>query len=197
MLSKLDSMIRTLKHDKQKRLKGENEMKNTTRILAATIVAIASIGGSAWAQSLYGQERARAIGEMTDEAIVEALREDGRVSMSGGFFETDSDALTGTSGEVLFKVASGMALFPEARLVIVGHTDSVGDFYYNIDLSERRANAVRDALLGEPYNVAEERLVAMGAGPIAPVASNLGEEGRALNRRVEFIVLDEELLNQN
>ena len=70
-----------------------------------------------------------------------------------------------------------MALFPEARLVIVGHTDSVGDFYYNIDLAERRANAVREALVGEPYNVAEERLVAMGAGPIAPVASNLGEEG--------------------
>ena len=172
-------------------------MNNTIRILAAAMVAIVSIGGSAWAQSLYGQERARAIGEMTDKAIVEALREDGRVSMSGGFFETDSDALKGTSGEVLFKVASGMALFPEARLVIVGHTDSVGDFYYNIDLAERRANAVRDALLGEPYNIAEERLVAMGAGPIAPVASNLGEEGRALNRRVEFIVLDEELLNQN
>ena len=172
-------------------------MKIAAQILGATIVALASIVGSVEAQSIYGQERARAIGEMTDEAIVEALREDGRVSMSGGFFETDSDALTGTSAEVLFKVASGMALFPEARLVIVGHTDSVGDFYYNIDLAERRANAVREALVGEPYNVAEERLVAMGAGPIAPVASNLGEEGRALNRRVEFIVLDEELLNQN
>jgi len=172
-------------------------MKNATHIFGAAAMALTLVAGSAAAQSLYGQERARAIGEMTDEAIVEALREDGRVSMSGGFFETDSEALTGTSGEVLFKIASGMALFPEARLVIVGHTDSTGDFYYNIDLAERRANAVRNALLGEPYNVAEERLVAMGAGPIAPVASNLGEEGRALNRRVEFIILDEELINQN
>ena len=172
-------------------------MKNVTSIMGATIIGLASFAVSVEAQSLYGQERARAVGEMTDEAIVEALREDGRVSMSGGFFETDSDALTETSAEVLFKVASGMALFPEARLVVVGHTDSVGDFYYNIDLAERRANAVRNALLGEPYNVAEDRLVAMGAGPIAPVASNLSDEGRALNRRVEFIVLDEELLNQN
>ncbi len=172
-------------------------MKNKTQLLGVVAIAIAVTGGSAAAQSVYGQERARAIGEMTDEAIVEALREDGRVSMSGGFFETDSDTLAGTSGEVLFKIASGMALFPEARLVIVGHTDSTGDFYYNIDLAERRANAVRNALLGEPYNVAEDRLVAMGAGPIAPVASNLSEEGRALNRRVEFIILDEELLNKN
>ena len=172
-------------------------MKYTTQILGAAAMSLALVGGTVEAQSLYGQERARAVGEMTDEAIVEALREDGRVSMSGGFFETDSDALTETSAEVLFKVASGMALFPEARLVVVGHTDSTGDFYYNIDLAERRANAVRNALLGEPYNIPEERLVAMGAGPIAPVASNLSEEGRALNRRVEFIVLDEELLNQN
>ena len=179
------------------KVKTGEHMNITTQIIGAATLVLALAGGSVEAQSLYGQERARAIGEMTDEAIVEALREDGRVSMSGGFLETDSDALTGTSSEVLFKIASGMALFPEARLVIVGHTDSVGDFYYNIDLAERRANAVRNALLGDPYNIAEDRLVAMGAGPIAPVASNLSEEGRALNRRVEFIVLDEELLNQN
>ena len=159
-------------------------------------VALAITGSIGLAQS-FGQERARAIGEMTDAAIVEALREDGRVSMSGGFFDTDSDALTGTSSEVLFKIASAMASLPEMRLVIVGHTDSVGDFNYNIDLAQRRANAVRNTLLGEPYNVAAERLVAMGAGPIAPVASNLGDEGRALNRRVEFVLLDEELRGSN
>ena len=172
-------------------------MKYKKHVLGAAALSVAFFGASVEAQSLYGQERARAIGEMTDEAIVAALRQDGRVSMSGGFFATNSDMLTETSAQVLFKIASGMALFPEARLVIVGHTDTVGDFYYNIDLAERRAKSVRDALLGEPYNVPEERLVAMGAGPIAPVASNLSDEGRALNRRVEFIILDEKLLVQN
>jgi len=171
-------------------------MKKISKGLTVMAIALAITGSSALAQS-FGQERARAIGEMTDAAIVEALREDGRVSMSGGFFDTDSDALTGTSSEVLFKVASAMTSLPEMRLVIVGHTDSVGDFNYNIDLAQRRANAVRNTLLGEPYNVAAERLVAMGAGPIAPVASNLGDEGRALNRRVEFVLLDEELRGSN
>ena len=171
-------------------------MKRISKGLTVMAIALAVTGSSSLAQS-FGQERARAIGEMTDAAIVAALREDGRVSMSGGFFDTDSDALTGTSSEVLFKIASAMASLPEMRLVIVGHTDSVGDFNYNIDLAERRANAVRNTLLGEPYNVAAERLVAMGAGPIAPVASNLGEEGRALNRRVEFVLLDEELRGSN
>jgi len=172
-------------------------MRKTLTYAGAIMIALSIAGSSASAQSVYGQERARAIGEMTDEAIVAALQEDGRVSMSGGFFTTDNAALTETSSEVLFKVASAIALLEEMRLVIVGHTDSVGDFYYNIDLAERRANAVRDALLSEPYNVNEERLVAMGAGPIAPVASNLSEEGRALNRRVEFIILDEELMTGN
>ncbi|MDG2378212.1 MAG: OmpA family protein, partial [Tateyamaria sp.] len=112
-------------------------------------------------------------------------------------FDYDSAELTGTSSEVLVKVASAMATLTEMRLVLVGHTDSTGDFNYNIDLSARRANAVRRALLGEPYNIAPERLVAIGVGPIAPVASNLGDEGRALNRRVEFVMLDEELRTSN
>ncbi|NOE32248.1 DUF1214 domain-containing protein [Ruegeria sp. HKCCD7318] len=171
-------------------------MRNVKTCMTAIAIALAVTTGPLHAQQ-FGQERARAVGELTDEAVVSALREDGRVSMSGGFFETDSDALTGTSPEVLFKVASAMATLPEMRLAIVGHTDSVGDFAYNIYLAERRAAAVRNALMGEPYNVAAERLVAMGAGPIAPVASNLSEEGRALNRRVEFVLLNEDMIQQN
>jgi outer membrane protein OmpA-like peptidoglycan-associated protein len=58
-----------------------------------------------------------------------------------------------------------------------------------LDLSKRRADAVRNALLEDPYNVEPERLVALGVGQIAPVASNKSEEGQALNRRVEFIVI--------
>lgn len=165
------------------------------RVFAAICLVCASAVSttSAYAQA-YGQERARAIGELTDGAIVEALQEEGRVSMSGGFFEFDSAELTRTSPEILFKIARAMDTLTEMRLAIVGHTDSVGNFNYNVDLSERRAESVREALLGEPYNVNPERLVAMGAGPIAPVMSNKSDEGRALNRRVEFILLDEELM---
>ncbi len=73
--------------------------------MTAIALVLAVTGAPLQAQQ-FGQERARAVGELTDAAVISALREDGRVSMSGGFFETDSDALTGTSPEVLFKVAS-------------------------------------------------------------------------------------------
>jgi outer membrane protein OmpA-like peptidoglycan-associated protein len=152
-------------------------------------LATATGTGPLFAQSPYGMERARAVGELTHEAIAQALQDEGRVSMSGGFFEFDKADLTQTSSEVLFKVAKAMESIPELRMVIVGHTDATGDFNYNLDLSQRRADAVRNALLGEPYNVEAERLVALGVGQIAPVASNKSEEGQALNRRVEFIVI--------
>lgn len=158
-------------------------------VFTAALVASMSV-----AQSPYGQERARAIGELTDEAIAAALNEDGRVSMSGGFFEFDSAELTGTAPEVLFKIANVMKTAENMRIAIVGHSDSTGDFNYNVELSRLRAEAVRNELLEEPYNVEADRLVAMGAGSIAPVVSNKSEEGRALNRRIEFVLLNEEMM---
>jgi outer membrane protein OmpA-like peptidoglycan-associated protein len=165
--------------------------------LAATLFAIT--GTCAVAQTLSrvgGDNRAKAIGEMTDARVMEVLRADGRVAMSGQFFETDSTDLSSDAAVILFKLAKAMESLPEMRVAIVGHTDSVGDFTYNVGLSQRRAEAVRNALIAEPNNVAAERLVAMGAGSINPVASNFSEEGRGLNRRVEFVLLDEELIEQ-
>lgn len=129
------------------------------------------------------------IGELTDSEILEALRVNGRVSMSGAFFEWDSAELNSSAPEVLFKLANAMKSLPELRLAIVGHTDSTGDFDYNLTLSAKRAEVVRKLLHSEPYGVAKERLVAVGVGPFDPVASNISEEGRALNRRVTFIIL--------
>ncbi len=159
--------------------------------IAGVALALVVGTGPAFAQMPYGQERARAVGELTHDGIATALREDGRVSMSGGFFEFDSAELTGTSGQILFKLSKALESVPELRVVIVGHTDSSGTFEYNLELSRKRADAVRTALLAEPYNVEPDRMVALGVGQIAPVVSNLSDEGRALNRRVEFVVLTE------
>ncbi|WP_406645688.1 DUF1214 domain-containing protein [Aliisedimentitalea scapharcae] len=172
-------------------MKTRFKLKACTAALALTVGLAASTGHAQTVRKPGTDIRAQAIGELTDERVREVLVEEGRVSMSGGFFETDSADLGGTSNQVLFKLASAMGLHPNMRLAIVGHTDSVGDFNYNVSLSHRRAAAVRNALMGEPYNVAPERLVAMGAGSISPVASNKSDEGRALNRRVEFVLLDE------
>ncbi len=71
-----------------------------------------------------------------------------------------------------------------ARVRITGHTDSIGSDDYNVGLSERRANAVRDYLISAGANAS--KLQAGGLGESRPAASNDTEEGRAANRRVEF-----------
>jgi outer membrane protein OmpA-like peptidoglycan-associated protein len=76
--------------------------------------------------------------------------------------------------------------YPERRVVIEGHTDSVGSEAYNLDLSQRRAEAVWDCLLQNGVNAAP--MSPRGAGKAPPVASNDTAEGRQQNRRVELIV---------
>ena len=72
------------------------------------------------------------------------------------------------------------------KLWVVGHTDSTGEYEMNMDLSRRRAAAVIAALTGG-HGIAADRLQPAGVGPLAPVASNDTEEGRAKNRRVELV----------
>ena len=159
----------------------------------ATIVAASLVWGVASAQTASSFEtdnRAKALGELTDEQVAEALANDGRVAMSGEFFETDSATLSESSADVLHKLAATMYQMADSRLAVVGHTDSTGPFEHNMELSQARAQAIVAALLKEPYNIAPTRLVAVGVGPISPVASNLSDEGRALNRRVTFVLIE-------
>ena len=70
---------------------------------------------------------------------------------------------------------------------VIGHTDDVGDEAYNMDLSEQRAESVRNYLIGA--GVDGSKMVTVGAGESMPIASNKTDEGRAENRRVEVMVL--------
>jgi len=70
------------------------------------------------------------------------------------------------------------------QLVIEAHTDDIGSRQYNIELSQQRAASVVEYLAGQ--QVADERLLPIGHGKNQPIASNKTEEGRSLNRRVEF-----------
>jgi outer membrane protein OmpA-like peptidoglycan-associated protein len=75
---------------------------------------------------------------------------------------------------------------PDANITVEGHTDSQGQRAYNMDLAQKRADAVRDQLVAR--GVAADRIKAVGVGPDRPVADNKSAEGRANNRRVEIIV---------
>jgi outer membrane protein OmpA-like peptidoglycan-associated protein len=73
------------------------------------------------------------------------------------------------------------------KFFIVGHTDTVGNYAHNVDLSNRRAVAVA-AVLVKDFKIDRNRLQSVGIGPAAPIGSNASEEGRAKNRRVETVL---------
>jgi outer membrane protein OmpA-like peptidoglycan-associated protein len=74
----------------------------------------------------------------------------------------------------------------ESKIIIEGHTDSQGEPAYNQDLSQRRAQSVRDYLVSR--GMAADRVTAQGFGLTRPIADNTSPEGRANNRRVEIVV---------
>jgi OOP family OmpA-OmpF porin len=110
----------------------------------------------------------------------------GRYVTHGILFDTGSDRLKPESAAVIQSVAKGLETNPNLRLRIEGHTDSVGNAAHNLDLSKRRAAAVKDVLVSQ-FNVDAERLTTTGLGATKPIDSNDTPQGRAQNRRVEFV----------
>ena len=105
-------------------------------------------------------------------------------------FDLDQATIRPEAQPLLAELAN--TLIANARLVKVqvqGHTDPTGGLAYNLDLSQRRAEAVRDALVA--LGVPPERLLAAGFGAAQPIASNDDEAGRQANRRVSFMVLEQ------
>jgi OOP family OmpA-OmpF porin len=103
-------------------------------------------------------------------------------------FVYNSDQLTVPAQDTLTEVAQALIGQPALNVRIVGHTDSIGSSSYNLRLSQRRAESVRRYLMLKGVNQAN--LQAAGMGKTKPIASNSTEEGRAENRRVEFVVVN-------
>lgn len=101
-------------------------------------------------------------------------------------FESAQAVISSVSYALLDQLASTASLCPGASVSIEGHTDSQGADVYNQDLSERRAQAVVDYLVGK--GIDSNRLGAIGYGEDLPIGDNDTSEGRAMNRRIEFTV---------
>jgi OOP family OmpA-OmpF porin len=91
---------------------------------------------------------------------------------------------------ILAKLAGILLVIPDLTVVIEGHTDSRGSAEYNLALSRRRAERVKEFLVEQGVSV--ERLGAFGFGLDRPVSDNESPEGRRRNRRVEIIILEEQ-----
>lgn len=102
-------------------------------------------------------------------------------------FKTGTAELTAESKEILDKGYTVISENPKLKIDVVGHTDSDGSAQLNLDLSNRRAKAVADYLIAKGVNASQ--LKAYGMGQTKPIATNDTPEGKALNRRVEFVVV--------
>lgn len=101
-------------------------------------------------------------------------------------FATGSASLRPELRADIRSVAANLVSYPASTIEVIGHTDNVGAAAYNQDLSQRRAIAVADILIGA--GVPGKRISSSGRGEDQPVASNLTDAGRAANRRVEIII---------
>ena len=110
----------------------------------------------------------------------------GKYVTHGINFDTDSDRLKPESAAMLKLVAAALTKNPNLKLEIDGYTDSVGKPDHNLDLSKRRAEAVRTVLVSQ-FGVDADRLTSGGFGADNPIGSNDTPDGRANNRRVEFL----------
>jgi len=115
-----------------------------------------------------------------------AISASGKYVTHGIHFATDSDQITPDSAPVIKAVANGLMKNPNLKLQIDGYTDSTGDAAHNMDLSKRRAEAVKSVLVSQ-FGIDAARLAAAGHGADKPIGSNDTPEGRAGNRRVEFV----------
>ncbi|HZF65512.1 MAG TPA: OmpA family protein [Chitinophagaceae bacterium] len=116
------------------------------------------------------------------------LLDEGKFSTTGILFNVQSAVIKPESYGVLKEIASVMKEHASVRLKIIGHTSSDGDDAANMELSRQRAAAVKDLLVKE-HGIDASRLETEGKGETQPVADNKTEEGKAQNRRVEFIKL--------
>lgn len=128
--------------------------------------------------------------EVTPEVVERAILDTGLFRTSRVFFAFGEADLLPVSRRVLDTIADVLLRYPELRIEVGGHTDSVSSDAFNLELSQRRAASVVNYLVAS--GIDRRQLEAVGYGEAQPVATNETETGRALNRRVEFVVLGRE-----
>jgi len=155
---------------------------------AAGAIAGAAVGGTVGA--IIGRQmdqRAEEIAKELDGVTIQRVEEGIAVSFDSGIlFDFDSSVLRPEARENLRKLAQIMSEDDETELMIVGHTDSVGNENYNMRLSLRRAESAANYMISQ--GLSERRVSVEGRGEYEPIATNETDAGRQENRRVEVAI---------
>ena len=120
------------------------------------------------------------------ESMLQDIKNMGKVAIYGIYFDFNKADVKPESEPTLTEISKLLKQNPTLNLYIVGHTDNIGPLNANMDLSQRRAEAVLQVLITK-HGIDKKRLAAHGVGPLCPAAPNTTEEGRAKNRRVELV----------
>jgi outer membrane protein OmpA-like peptidoglycan-associated protein len=157
----------------------------TTSPLNKLIFDVTNYGGNQenWKYFISNIKVAAALPDTRSKLITE-----GKWSTTGILFDVNSDKIKPTSYGTLKQIASVLSENADVKVKIIGHTDTDGKDDANLELSKKRAVAVKQALVSE-FNIDGDRLQTDGAGESKPVADNNTPEGKAQNRRVEFVKL--------
>src|SRR3984893_8767474 len=140
--------------------------------------AAAQAAGASAAQTGSGTGRG--------QQIEQELKQKGQAEVYGIYFDFASDKIKPESEPVLREIADALNHNPAWKLRVEGHTDNIGGDLYNLDLSQRRAEAVKLALVTR-YRIAADHLTPQGFGAARPKEPNDTLAGRARNRRVELV----------
>ena len=133
-------------------------------------------------------EEAASLRNLVSELEAEKTERGLVLTMGDVLFDTDRAELKPGAIATMDRLASFLREYPDYALIIEGHTDATGEDSYNLALSDRRANTVRNALVAR--GISSERLNSVGMGEAYPVASNDTAAGRQQNRRVEIVISD-------
>jgi OmpA-OmpF porin, OOP family len=163
---------------------------NGEKVLDFNQVELAAIDQVEFAHDFYGAGQTIAyrmvrFAESTPD-FSQVIGSSGRYVSHGILFDTGSDRIKAESAPVIQVIAKGIESTPNLKMVIEGHTDSVGNATQNLDLSKRRAEAVKAVLVSQ-FKLEASRLTTAGLGASKPIDSNDTPQGRSQNRRVEFV----------
>jgi OOP family OmpA-OmpF porin len=146
---------------------------------------IASLDMNFWTRETTMALRRVRFAESTPD-FSQTIASSGKFVTHGILFDTDSDRVKPESAAVIQSIAKGLMQATDLNFEIDGHSDSTGNAAHNMDLSKRRAEAVKSILVSQ-FNIDAGRLTTAGFGSSKPLDSNSTPAGKANNRRVEFV----------